>query len=100
MLAKRVCFAIKKLAMSDPGVRLPNCHSLFSQILSLLTRNFESIETSQWNPLCEHGLNVVYHLSEQPNLLAEALLKDLSQLIKLEGISFRMLDVGDYLFLH
>ena len=87
LLAKHVYSTVNKLAMSEQGVRLPNNHALFNQLLSILTTNFGNMKTTQWIPLCEQGLKVVYQLSEQPNLFAEALLSDLSQQFNLKGIA-------------
>ena len=77
--------AINKLSLSGSGVRLPNSHSIFNQISLILTSNFKNLETSQWIPLCEQGLNVVYQLSEQPNSFAEALLRNLSKITEAQS---------------
>lgn len=82
LLAKHTCSAIKKLTELEKGVRLSSNHSLFNQISFLLTSNFNNLETTQWIPLCEQGLNVVYELSELPNTFSEALLRDLSQALQ------------------
>ncbi len=86
LVAKSTCSAINKLMQSSgQGVRLPNDHSIFNQIAFVLTSNFKNLETSQWIPLCEQGVTLVYQLSEQPNAIGEVLLRDLSQLTNLEG---------------
>jgi hypothetical protein len=85
ILAKHTCSAINKLAQSGGDIRLPNSHSIFSQISSVLIHNFMNLETTHWIPLCEQGVSVIYQLSEQPNSVIEALLKNLSQLCNFES---------------
>lgn len=81
LLAKHTCFAISKLAQSEEAIRLPNNHSLCNQILHIIINNFRNVETSQWIPLCEQGLNIAYQLLEQPIKFSETLLRDLSQML-------------------
>lgn len=84
-MARHTCSAISQVALSKEEFRLPNSHSLFSQISALLTDNFSNLESSQWIPLCEQGLNVVYQLSEQPNKFSELLLRSLTTLLPRVG---------------
>lgn len=81
LLAKHTYCAINKLAQSGEGIRLPNNHRLSNQILQTLTSNFRNLETGQWIPLCEQGLNAAYQLLEQPILFSEVLLRDLSKML-------------------
>lgn len=85
ILMKHTCSSISKQAKSSEGVRLSNNHSIFTHISSILTSNFKNLGTSQWIPLCEQGVTVIYLLSEQPNSIAETLLRELTQLSEFEG---------------
>ena len=81
LLAKHTFSAINKLCQGKEVVRLSSDHSLCNQVLHVLTRNFTSLETGQWIPLCQQGLDVVYQLFEQPNMFSETLLRNLSQML-------------------
>lgn len=85
ILAKHTCSAINKLARCGGGLRLPNGHHFFRQVATILTSNLNNLDTSQWIPLCEQGVTVLYELAEQPNSVAETLLRELSQLASFEG---------------
>lgn len=85
LLAKYTCSALNKLVQCKHAVRLPLYHTIFDHFLHILTSNFRNTETSQWIPLCEQVLNVVYHISEQPTSFSETLLKDLSQVTFTQG---------------
>lgn len=90
LLGRHACSAIYKLAQSEKRICLVHNHLLFTQIQLFLTSNFKNMDTSQWIPLCEQGMNVVYSLSEQPNSFSEALLKELSQLSNFQGKIYNM----------
>ena len=85
--ARHVCQAIQSLAAKVKGVagrdkrppfeRFPSTHSMFSHLHALLVSHLLTVESREWCPLVEQALATAYKLSNQPDLFAENLLKDL-----------------------
>ncbi|XP_067659519.1 condensin complex subunit 1-like [Haliotis asinina] len=86
LLAQNACLALVKLGSvkknrgetaAEP-FRLPQSHDLFSRLSHLLVSGVTKVDNPHWIPLAELSVNVIYKLSEHPDLVCGDILKALT----------------------
>ncbi|XP_078617056.1 condensin complex subunit 1-like isoform X2 [Branchiostoma floridae x Branchiostoma japonicum] len=88
-LAKDTCTALLKLAGSqkrkagchEEPLRFPADHDMFTGLAGILVNGVENLENPYWIPLMEQGLNVVYRLSENPDVVIGNVIKGVAAVV-------------------
>ncbi|XP_071110071.1 condensin complex subunit 1-like [Haliotis cracherodii] len=86
LLAQNACLALVKLGSAKKNrgetaaepFRLPQTHELFSRLSYLLVSGVTKVDNPHWIPLAELSVNVIYKLSEHPDLVCGDILKALT----------------------
>eukprot|EP00058_Branchiostoma_floridae_P028443 XP_002613934.1 hypothetical protein BRAFLDRAFT_283981 [Branchiostoma floridae] len=82
-LAKDTCTALLKLGGNqkrkagchEEPLRFPAAHDMFTGLAGILINGVENLANPYWIPLMEQGLNVVYRLSENPDVVIGNVIK-------------------------
>ncbi|KAI8500241.1 meiotic chromosome condensation [Branchiostoma belcheri] len=89
LLAKDTCTALLKLAGSqkrkagchEEPLRFPADHDMFTGLAEILVKGVENVSNPYWIPLMEQGLNVVYRLSENPDVVIGNVIKAVTTVV-------------------
>lgn len=87
-LVQNSCKALEKV-IQDRGkidtkcvpFKLPTDHPLFGRLIDLVLNHITDYQATGYVPMCCHVIKVIYLLSEQPNRLAESLLRGLMRIL-------------------
>ncbi|CAH1239876.1 NCAPD2 [Branchiostoma lanceolatum] len=88
-LARDTCTALLKLAGSqkrkagchEEPLRFPADHDMFTGLANILVKGVENLANPYWIPLMEQGLNVVYRLSETPDVVIGNIIKGVAAVV-------------------
>ena len=72
-------------ALKTEPFRLPDTHPLFTRLRTIISDGFVSLEDTNWTPMTERAIHVVYALADHPNDGAAMILKDVVELFRNEG---------------
>lgn len=88
-LAKDTCRALLKLvsepqsvASNDEPFRLPSDHEIFQTLSSILIKGYTSFDDSHYSHMAYEAIEVIYQLSEHPDVTCSALLNEFVELTK------------------
>ncbi|XP_066297362.1 condensin complex subunit 1-like [Branchiostoma lanceolatum] len=88
-LARDTCTALLKLAGNqkrkagchEEPLRFPADHDMFTGLANILVNGVENLANPYWIPLMEQGLNVVYRLSETPDIVIGNIIKGVATVV-------------------
>lgn len=82
-LCRHTCCALEKLSImtrpseTDPPNRLPESHDLVTNLKGILLDTFSCLDTNEWIPAMERGLDVIFKLVEDPIKIVNSILLEL-----------------------
>lgn len=92
-LIKDTCWALLKLVPNgrvtsdDEPLRFERDHLMFETLVDILTERFLSIDYEEYLSVAEAALDVIYLLSENPDITAQELLRNVIDQLKSNGSS-------------
>ncbi|KAK3912396.1 Condensin complex subunit 1 [Frankliniella fusca] len=83
VIVEDTCRALLKLVPTgrvtsdDEPLRYPSDHMMFRTLLEIITEGFTSVDDKSYGSMAEEALDVIYMLSENPDVVCEDLLREL-----------------------